>query len=47
LRQKLLGNQQELYDQENQLGNIKKIGEEANQNMREANKGLRDQRDII
>lgn len=47
LREKLLNNQQELYDQENQLDNIKKLGLEANDNMKEANKGLRDQRDII
>ena len=42
-----MNNQGELYDQENQLGNIKKLGYEANDNMRNANQGLRDQRDII
>ncbi len=47
MRAKLLNNHEELVDQDNKLDNIKKLGYEANDNMRSANQGLRQQRDVI
>ncbi len=43
----MLDNQEEIYDQNGKLVNIKKMGLEANENMRNANQGLREQREII
>jgi hypothetical protein len=37
MRAKLLNNHEELVDQDNKLDNIKKLGYEANDNMRSAN----------
>eukprot|EP00347_Sterkiella_histriomuscorum_P000114 403377125 len=47
IREKLLNGVDELNNQEKQLGNTKKLGMEAGELMRAANKDLRDQRDIL